>query len=173
MLSNSPVTASLPFKGLKKAQDFYSNKLGLRRTAGSADDGFLEFAAGDGTTLVLFESDSRKSNDTAASFDVENLAQEMTALRRKGVEFEEYDLPEIRTVDGVATMGPHRMAWFKDPGGNLLGLHQRESRARRASGEPRGQRQRGEELDGRAIRRSSRGATRSTPYAHARSRRRG
>jgi len=72
----------------------------------------------------FFESDSKKSDDTAATFDVEDLAKEMDDLRKKGVTFEEYDLPGIKTVRGVATMGGETAAWFKDPGGNVICLHQ-------------------------------------------------
>jgi len=124
MLSHASVAATLPYRGLKSAEEFYVTKLGLKLTAGSIKDGFLEFEAGDGTTIQLFESDSKKSNDTAATFEVTNLDAEMADLRKKGIMFEEYDLPGIKTVKGVATMGTHRGAWIKDPGGNILALHQ-------------------------------------------------
>ncbi len=124
MLCSSQVSASLPYAGLKTARDFYTKKLGLELVSGSVKQGYLEFSAGEGTTLQLFESDSEKSDDTAATFEVKNLAREMEALRKKGVEFEEYDLPNVKTVDGVATMGKRKGAWIKDPGGNIIALHQ-------------------------------------------------
>lgn len=124
MLSNTPVAATLPFEGLKAALDFYTQKLGLELVFGSVKDGHLEFKAGEGTVLNVFESDSAKCGDTAATFEVKDLAKEMASLRAKGVEFEEYDLPGIKTKDGVATMGTHKGAWFKDPGGNVIGLHE-------------------------------------------------
>jgi len=124
MLSRSPVAATLPFRGLQAALDFYSNKLELTLVSGSVQEGHLEFEAGDGTALGVFESDSRKSDDTGATFRVRDLAKEMEDLRERGVTFEEYDLPGIQTVDGVATMGNEKAAWFKDPGGNILCLHQ-------------------------------------------------
>jgi len=127
MLSNAPVSATMQCnkKNLKAVEAFYSKKLGLKRKAGSAKEGFLLFAAGKRTEILLFESDAPKSNDTGATFEVANLARVMKALRAKGVEFEDYDLPGVKTVDGVAKMGPHAMAWVKDPDGNVLGLHQR------------------------------------------------
>lgn len=126
MLSQSPVAATLPFRGLSAAREFYADKLGLRLLAGSVEDGFLEFEGGGGTKLQLFESTSdQKSDNTAATFEVDDLDQEMKALRKKGVEFEEYDLPGIKTEDGVASAdGMGRMAWIKDPDGNVIALHE-------------------------------------------------
>jgi catechol 2,3-dioxygenase-like lactoylglutathione lyase family enzyme len=133
MLSKSTVAATLPFEGLKAAKAFYTGKIGLRLVDGSVKKGYLEFAAGKGTVIQVFESDSKKSDDTAATFEVPDLAKEMAALRKKGVKFEEYDLPGIKTVNGVATMGEHKGAWFKDPGGNVIALHE----GARSSSRPR------------------------------------
>ena len=124
MLSTSPVCATLPFDGLKSAQGFYSKKLGLELLSGSVKEGYMEFRAGKGTVIELFESDSKKSEDTAATFLVSDLAKEMQTLRKRGVKFEEYNLPGVKTVKGVATMGEMRAAWMKDPGGNILALLQ-------------------------------------------------
>ncbi len=126
MLSNSPVTATLPFRGLKLAEDFYSSKLGLVLASGSVEDGYLEYKAGQGTLLQLFESTSdQKSDNTAATFEVADLPQEMASLRKKGVVFEDYDLPGMKTVNGVAEAdGMGRIAWFKDPDGNVIALHE-------------------------------------------------
>ena len=126
MLSTAPLTATIPFRGLEKAERFYSKKLGLKRVAGSASDGYLAYKAGKGTSLLLFESTSKKKSDnTAATFEVANLAREMAVLRERGLEFEEYDLPGIKTVDGVAE-GMGKIAWLKDPDGNILALHESE-----------------------------------------------
>jgi catechol 2,3-dioxygenase-like lactoylglutathione lyase family enzyme len=125
MLSRSPVAATLPCRSLKAALTFYTKKLGLKLASGSVKDGYLELAAGSGTTLLLFESDSKKSEDTAATFEVVDLDKEMKALAKRGVKFVDYDLPGIKTINGVAIMGDHKGAWIKDPGGNILGLHQR------------------------------------------------
>ena len=72
MLTRSPVAATLPFHDLKKAEEFYSRKVGLPLESGSVDEGHLEFRAGEGTVLQVFESDSKKSDDTAATFEVED-----------------------------------------------------------------------------------------------------
>jgi len=121
-LSQAPVCATLPFDGLGKADGFYSEKLGLKRISGSADEGYLLYEAGSGSTIMLFESDSKKSEDTAATFNVSDLDMEVAELKKKGVTFEEYDLPGIKTINGVAQMGEMRGAWVKDPGGNILSI---------------------------------------------------
>ena len=125
MLSKSTVCATLPFLGLRAAPDFYGKKLGLKLAGGSVEEGWLEYEAGGGTRLELFESDSKKSDDTAATFEVDDLAKEMADLRKKGVKFEDYDLPGIKTVNGVAKMGGVEAAWFKDPGGNVIAVMQK------------------------------------------------
>jgi catechol 2,3-dioxygenase-like lactoylglutathione lyase family enzyme len=126
MLSTAPLVATIPFRGLKKAETFYSKKLGLKRVAGSVGDGYLDYKAGNGTRLFLFESSSKKKSDnTAATFEVKDLEREMAVLRKRGLEFEEYDLPGIKTVDGVAE-GMGKIAWLKDPDGNILALHESE-----------------------------------------------
>lgn len=124
MLSKFPACATLPFDGLRAAETFYTKTLGLKLLSGSAGAGYLELETGKGTTIEIFESDSKKSDDTAVTFDVKDLDEEMKDLRGKGVRFEDYDLPGIKTVNGVATMDGHKGAWFKDPGGNIIALHQ-------------------------------------------------
>jgi catechol 2,3-dioxygenase-like lactoylglutathione lyase family enzyme len=126
MLSECTVSATFPYRNLASAPAFYSDKLGLEQTEGSVEDGYLVYRAGEGTSLLLFESDSpKKSDNTGATFEVDDLEQEMTRLRKKGIEFEEYDLPGIKTVNGVAE-GMGKNAWIKDPDGNVLALHESE-----------------------------------------------
>jgi hypothetical protein len=58
------------------------------------------------------------------SFEVDDVTAEIRDLEGRGVVFEDYDLPDLKTVDHVAEMGSERAAWFKDPDGNVLCLHQ-------------------------------------------------
>ena len=62
-----------------------------------------------------------KTNDLVG-WDVPDVEATAAALREKGVVFEEYDYPSLKTVEGVATIGSMQAAWFKDPDGNLLAL---------------------------------------------------
>jgi hypothetical protein len=53
---------------------------------------------------------------------VKDIADTVAELRRRGVRFEEYDFPGLKTVDGIADLGYEKSAWFRDSEGNLLAL---------------------------------------------------
>lgn len=59
-----------------------------------------------------------------AAWVVEDLEAEVAELRGRGVAFEEYDGPGLRTVDGIATTPAGKGAWFKDSEGNVLTITQ-------------------------------------------------
>jgi catechol 2,3-dioxygenase-like lactoylglutathione lyase family enzyme len=59
---------------------------------------------------------------TVAGFEVDDLEATMATFRERGIAFEEYDLPGLKTTNGIARLGPNRGSWFKDPDGNTFGL---------------------------------------------------
>jgi predicted enzyme related to lactoylglutathione lyase len=125
MLSNSMVAPSLPAVDIKRARKFYTEKLGLSIYKEDPSPGIM-FKAGEGTMLYVYQRAATKADHTAASFNVKNIETEVKELKAKGVKFEEYDLPKmgIKTVNGIATVGDMKAAWFKDTEGNILGLAQ-------------------------------------------------
>jgi predicted enzyme related to lactoylglutathione lyase len=127
MLANSPVAAILPAVDLGRAKKFYQGKLGLQ-PIDTPDQGGIMFASGQGTQLYLYQRDTAtKANHTVAGWKVENIEEVVRALREKGVVFEQYDLPDLKTdEDGIATMGPFKSAWFKDSEGNILSINEFE-----------------------------------------------
>jgi len=123
-LVNRAVAMMLPVTDVDRARTFYAESLGLSYT-GTNDEGSALFALEGGTQLVLLpRPDSRPSESTAMSFEVDDVPSEITALKDRGVTFEDYDLPDFKTVDHVCEFGDERAAWFKDPDGNVLCLHQ-------------------------------------------------
>ncbi|WP_189600414.1 VOC family protein [Streptomyces lateritius] len=121
MLADSPVVAIVPVADMARAKRFYTETLGLPLTKESAEDTRLD--SGGGTTIGLYETPyGGKAEHTLASWKVDDLDGEMSRLRSKGVTFEEYDLPGIKTVDGVVESETMRGAWFKDSEGNILCL---------------------------------------------------
>jgi extradiol dioxygenase family protein len=123
MLSDAPVAAILPVTDLKEAHDFYTQKLGLKQF-GEEMAGTIMFNAGKGTVLVVYERPAVKVEHTQAGFMVDNLESTKTELEGKGIMFEEYDLPNLKTENGIAEMDGVKSAWFKDPFGNILALNQ-------------------------------------------------
>ena len=123
-LAHRPVSMMLPVTDVDRAQKFYAESLGLDHT-GTNDEGSAMFALPGGATLLLLpRPDGTRSESTALSFEVEDIGREVSALEGRGVVFEDYDLPEIKTVDHVCEFGTEKAAWFKDPDGNVLCVHQ-------------------------------------------------
>jgi catechol 2,3-dioxygenase-like lactoylglutathione lyase family enzyme len=123
-LTHRSVSMMLPVTDVDRARTFYSESLGLDYT-GTDEEGSALYALDGGSTLVLLpRPDSRPSESTAMSFEVDQITSEIDDLRGRGVVFEDYDLPDLRTVDHVAVMGSEKAAWFKDPDGNVLCLHE-------------------------------------------------
>ena len=125
MLKNSPVAVSMPATDLDRARKYYSETLGLEEV-NSPDPTAVMFKAGEGTMLFLYKRGPTKADHTVAGFKVDNIEAEMEDLRSRGVKFEEYDMPEmnLKTVNGVATLGNTKASWFKDSEGNILSLNQ-------------------------------------------------
>ena len=123
-LTHSTVAMMLPVTDVDRARTFYTESLGLDY-AGTNDEGSAMYALDGGTQLVLLpRPDARPSESTAMSFDVDDITAEIGELEGRGVTFEDYDLPDLKTVDHVCVMGSEKAAWFKDPDGNVLCLHQ-------------------------------------------------
>lgn len=123
-LATSTVAMMLPVTDADRAKTFYSEKLGLHYT-GTNEEGSATYALAGGATLVLLpRPDSTPSESTAMSFEVADVAAEVQNLESHGVGFEDYDMPDLTTVDHMATMGNDKAAWFKDPDGNVLCVHQ-------------------------------------------------
>lgn len=122
MLKNYPVLTTLPVTDFARARRFYKEKLGLTPTE---PDGDL-FECGGGTMFVISSMGSKPAGHTQMSFAVDDVAAVVKALRSTGVVFEEYDLPDLKTVDGIAERPDFKGAWFKDSEGNLIAIGQRK-----------------------------------------------
>jgi len=124
MLTNAQVTTMLPVKDLNRAREFYEKKLGLK-PLGLQQDGKFLFAAGTGGVIALFpKPEGTKAEHTAVSFQVQDIEREIRDLGQRGVVFENYDFPGLKTVNHVCVLGSEKAAWFKDTEGNYLCLHE-------------------------------------------------
>lgn len=125
MLSESTVYGVLPATDLERAKKFYEGTLGLKPVDIPTDSGGVLYSTKQGTFLV-YATSAPGGAATALGFVVGDLVAEMADLKTRGVVFEEYDLPGLKTVNGVVDMGEMgKGAWFKDSEGNIISLSQR------------------------------------------------
>lgn len=131
ILDAGTVATRLPAQDLARARQFYADKLGLHPV--EERPGGLRYQCATGS-FSLFASTGQPSGEhTQMAFDVDDLDAAIEHLRDRGVVFEHFDLPGLRTVDGIAEVAGHypstgatgeRAAWFRDSEGNLLGIGQ-------------------------------------------------
>lgn len=123
MLNDASVTVMLPVMDMARARAFYEGRLGFR--AGSLKaDGKFTYSVG-GTSIALFpKPEGTRAEHTAVSFKVADIAAAIEDMKQSGVVFEDYDFPDFKTVNHVCVLGAEKAAWFKDPEGNYLCIHE-------------------------------------------------
>jgi catechol 2,3-dioxygenase-like lactoylglutathione lyase family enzyme len=130
MLAHSDVATRLPAQDLNRARSFYSEKLGLEPI--EERPGGLLYRCGRGTFALFQSAGTAAGTHTQMGWEVADIEATVAALRSRGVVFEEYDLPGLKTVNGIAEIAGNypskgrgeRGAWFRDSEGNLLGIGQ-------------------------------------------------
>ncbi len=115
-------TAMIPARDVGRAVRWYEDMLGIE--ARSADD-YGAVLALNGVEAFIYASDfAGTAAHTILTFSTADLAADMKALRERGVVFIDYDLPNLRTEDGMATFGEVKNSWCNDSEGNILGFVQ-------------------------------------------------
>lgn len=123
MLQKSPMYSYIPAKDVARARDFYEKKLGFVAKEETAGGVVYEFAKG--TACFLYPTPNAGTSRASQAFwQVEDVEREVAELKAKGVDFEEYDEPGIKTKNGIAIAGGAKAAWFKDTEGNILAIIQ-------------------------------------------------
>lgn len=121
-LAMAPASAVLPAEDLDRARAFYRDVLGLSIKDYPEDRQFVA-EAGSGTHFMVYERARTTAQHTTLGFEVDDLMQTVEELRSRGVRFEEYDMPGIKTENGIARMGDGSMvAWFTDTEGNIISV---------------------------------------------------
>jgi len=121
MLSDRRVYATIPASDIARARQWYADKLGLRPKREMPTG--LIYDLGEGTGFLLYSTTvAGQAPNTLASFSSTDVKADVAQLRQRGVVFEEYDFPGLKTVDGVASIGGINGAWFKDSEGNILAI---------------------------------------------------
>jgi catechol 2,3-dioxygenase-like lactoylglutathione lyase family enzyme len=122
MLKDLRTMAILPAKDLNRAKDFYRDKLGLEPSQSVEDEAVL-YKCGAGTGFMVYKTDNAgTAKNTQLGWESANFDAEVEELRGRGVVFEDYDQPGLKTENGIATAEWGKSAWFLDSEGNILNI---------------------------------------------------
>lgn len=123
MLTDRRIHATIPAADLGRARRWYEERLGflpIRELPGG-----LMYDAAEGTRFIIYPTPTAgQSPNTLMGFATPDIDAEVSELKAAGVVFEDYDFPNLKTVDSIATTGPSRAAWFRDSEGNIIGIVQ-------------------------------------------------
>jgi catechol 2,3-dioxygenase-like lactoylglutathione lyase family enzyme len=122
MFENSVAMAVLPASDLERARRFWSDVFGL--TPVRSDMGGDFYVVGGLPVLVYETQFAGTAQNTSFGLFTDDLDRDMAALRERGVTFNEYDLPGLKTENGIVDMDGERGAWFNDSEGNIISIAQ-------------------------------------------------
>jgi catechol 2,3-dioxygenase-like lactoylglutathione lyase family enzyme len=124
MLKDAPIVPYIPVADVARARRFYEDTLGL--VPKEAYAGGVIYECGNGSWVFMYPSPGAGTSKASTAFwAVADVEAEVAALRARGVVFEDYELPGLKTENGIATGGGAKTAWFKDTEGNILAVSQR------------------------------------------------
>jgi catechol-2,3-dioxygenase len=123
VLGEHPIDVVLLATDLEVSKQFYAGKLGLE-ILNESEEAITYKCGGDSQLAVTKSTTGTADEQTQAGWRVDDLAAELAELRSRGVEIQEYDMPGLKTVDGVADLGFALLAWIIDPHGNALAIMQ-------------------------------------------------
>lgn len=124
MLTNKTLRFTVPVNDVTRARQFYEDILEFPPAKQAM--GGMAYQCNDSYFVLVQTGNGGAVQYAILTWLVEDIASMVTALRAKGVTFEEYDFPGMKTVNGIATLGKDKLAYFKDSEGNLLALAQLE-----------------------------------------------
>jgi predicted enzyme related to lactoylglutathione lyase len=122
MLDGATVHTTLPAMDMERAAEFYTKKVGA--TTGDSAQGGSFFSVGDSQFTLYPTPNPNRGGHTQMGLRVPDVRAAVAELRSRGIVFEEYDVPGLKTVDGVADLGGVSAAWFKDTEDNIIGVVQ-------------------------------------------------
>jgi catechol 2,3-dioxygenase-like lactoylglutathione lyase family enzyme len=126
MFADTNAYSGFAVDDIEKAREFYGETLGLRTSVLDADAGLITLhLAGDRDTLVYQQPDSTPASYTILNFPVEDVESAVDELSARGVRFERYEGFE-QDEKGIHRGNGPDIAWFKDPSGNVLAVHQEQ-----------------------------------------------
>ena len=121
MLGKGSAVTNLAVKDVDRSKVFFTDTLGLEEVGNKGDD--MIFLKSGESTIKIYRSEYAGTNKAdAVTWEVDNVDEEVEALKRKGVTFDHYEIPGMVLDGDVHVGGGVKIAWFKDPDGNILNL---------------------------------------------------
>lgn len=122
MLGDKDASANIAVKNLEVAKKFYEDTLGLKKVGVEGEE-LIVFKSGN-TTIYVYQSHNAGTNQATAvtwivGEEMEDIVQD---LKNEGVTFEHYDMPDMVREGDIHVFGDMKVAWFKDPDGNILNI---------------------------------------------------
>lgn len=125
MVAFQKIYPTIPAHDLDRARAFYEGALGCVPVQIIEAGVFYQTPGGRGEFFLYPSRWAGTAGHTLVSFDVADIYDAVDELRERGVVFEEYDFPDLKTVGGIAELGGEYAAWFKDTEGNIIAVGQR------------------------------------------------
>ena len=124
MFKDTPAYSGFAVDDIGRAREFYGDTLGIETAVLDEENGLLELQiSGDRPTLVYLKPDFQPATYTILNFPVEDVEATVDALAGRGIEFERYEAFD-QDDKGIARGAGPTIAWFKDPAGNILSVHE-------------------------------------------------
>lgn len=121
MLGGKDAIATIAVKDLEVAKGFYEDTLGLTQIGAEGEE-VIVFKSGSSTLNVYRSQYAGTNQATALTWALDNVEDVVRALKAKGVTFEHYDMPGMKREGDIHVAGNMKVAWFKDPDGNILNI---------------------------------------------------
>jgi catechol 2,3-dioxygenase-like lactoylglutathione lyase family enzyme len=122
MLGDKDAVANIAVKNLETAKKFYEETLGLTQIGAEGQE-VIVFRSGSSTIYVYKSQYAGTNQATALTWVVDKEIEGIVRkLKDKGVTFEHYDMPDVTREDDIHVSGNMKVAWFKDPDGNILNI---------------------------------------------------
>ena len=121
MLEDKDAVATIAVKDIEVARQFYEDTLGLRQVGAEGEE-LITFGSGSSTLNVYRSRYAGTNKATAVTWVVDDVDAVVKQLKARGVTFEHYDMPDVTRKEDVHVAGDMKVAWFKDPDGNILNI---------------------------------------------------
>lgn len=122
MLKDSNAVANIAVRDIEAARKFYADTLGLTEVSRMGDE-VIVFKSGNSTINVYHSEFAGTNQATAMTWEVgDDVEKIVSELKAKGIRFEHYDMPDTKVEGDIHVSQGMRVAWFKDPDGNILNI---------------------------------------------------